>query len=188
METRIKKKYVLRKEIKHLINKILSGLIIFLIGMIIIKNNSSLKEYIRKNVYEQSISFINNRKSYEKYLGSLVSINDKSSTTRVSSNKISYIKKENIDNGVKLSLNDKEAIPLIESGVVVFLGEKDNLSNVMIVEQVDGIETLYSGINFNNIKLYDYLEKNEIIGESINKEIFLCFKKNGEYIDYQKYI
>ena len=188
METRIKKKYVLRKPVKRMLNKFLICIIIFLLGMILVKNNKSLKKYLKENIYEKSISFINNKKNYDKYIGSFLSIKENKDVVKVSNNKIPYEKKEEVNNGIKLTVPENYPVPVLESGVVVFIGEKENYGNVIIVEQVNGIETLYGNINFNNIKLYDYLEKDEIIGESKNKELFLLFQKNGEYIDYKEQI
>lgn len=186
METRIKKKYVLKKQVKHFLNKCLFGIVIFLVGMITVKNNPSFKEMIKKNVYEKSISFLQNRKTYEKYLGSIIPKKEKEQVEQVSSNIIPYEKKEKIENGIKLTVKEKTPIPLLESGVVVYIGEKENYGNIILVEQVDGIETIYSNIDFHNIKLYDYIEKNQIIGESKERDIILLFQKNGEFIDYQK--
>ena len=78
-------------------------------------------------------------------------------------------------------------VPILESGVVVFIGEKDDYKNTIIVEQVDGIDVFYGNIKTNNIKLYDYVEKGELLGEA-NKELYLVFQKDGEYLDYKEYI
>ena len=78
-------------------------------------------------------------------------------------------------------------MPLLESGVVVYIGEKESLGHTIIVEQVDGIDTYYSNIN-SNIKLYDYVEKGELLGEAKDNTLFLTFQKNGEYLDYKEFI
>ena len=184
METRIKKKYVLKKKVKKAITKSLLGIILFLIGMILIKNNPSLKKIIKENIYENSFSFKKNKKVVEKYLGSLESLNEEK-TSLVSNNTISYESIEKVNNKLKLKVPEKYPVPAIESGVVLYIGEKEELGKVLIIEQIDGVEAIYQNIDFQNMKLYDYIEKNEIIGEAINKEIFLLFQKNGETIDYQ---
>ena len=79
-------------------------------------------------------------------------------------------------------------VPAIESGIVVFIGEKEKIGNTIIIEQVNGIDTFYSNININNLKLYDYVEKGELLGEVKNNELFLTFQKNGKYLDYKKYV
>ena len=91
-------------------------------------------------------------------------------------------KEEKYLNGVKLTVEENYLVPVIESGVIVYIGLKDNLGNTIIVEQVDGIETIYSNIDLLNYKLYDYVEKGELIGETINKNLILQFQKNGEYV------
>ena len=45
-----------------------------------------------------------------------------------------------------------------------------------------------SNIDLLNYKLYDYVEKGELIGETINKNLILQFQKNGEYLDYKEII
>ena len=37
-------------------------------------------------------------------------------------------------------------------------------------------------------KLYDYLEKGDILGESSSNELLLSFEKGGEYYDYKNYL
>ena len=79
-------------------------------------------------------------------------------------------------------------VPTIESGIVVFIGEKEKIGKTIIIEQVNGIDTFYSNINFNNLKLYDYVEKGELLGEVKNNELYLTFQKDGKYLDYKKYV
>ena len=61
------KKYRLKKEVKNILNKTLLTILIFLIGMILIKENPELKTNIRKIFYEDNIKFINYKNLYEKY-------------------------------------------------------------------------------------------------------------------------
>ena len=56
-EKNIKKKLVLKKQIKQLLSKIMITTIIFLLGMILIKQNPSNKVLIQKNVYEENIKY-----------------------------------------------------------------------------------------------------------------------------------
>ena len=70
----------------------------------------------------------------------------------------------------------------------MFIGEKENYGNTIVVEQTDGIEVFYSNIKLNNIKLYDYLEKGELLGEVNDNTLYLVFEKEGKYLDYKEYI
>ena len=65
---------------------------------------------------------------------------------------------------------------------------KEDYGNTIIIEQVDGIDTYYSNINYSNIKLYDYVEKGEALGEAINDNLYLKFEKDGKSLDYKKYL
>lgn len=190
MNTRyIKEKLVLKPKIKVALSKLLITIIIFLIGLICIKKDISLKEFIKENIYEKSIKFSNNQKLYDKYFDSYLSVERKSNNTQpVFNEKINYTASENYQNGVKLTVEDNYLVPVLESGVIIYVGEKDKLGNTIIVEQVDGIETIYSNINSSNYKLYDYVEKGDLIGEVLSKNLILQFQKNGEYLDYKTLI
>ena len=129
------------------------------------------------------------KKYYEKYFGNVLSL-DKivKKEQPVFSEKLSFNKIEKYENGIKLEVNNHYMVPLLESGIVVFIGEKEKIGNTIIVEGVDGIDTFYSNINVNSIKLYDYVEKGELLGETIDNKLYLSFQKDGEYLDYKEYI
>ena len=185
----IKEKLILKKKVKIILSKFLITIIIFLIGLICIKKDVSLKDIIKENIFEKSIKFTNNQKLYDKYFGSYLTFErNNKNTESVFNEKINFFKEEKYLNGVKLTVEENYLVPVIESGVIVYIGLKDNLGNTIIVEQVDGIETIYSNIDLLNYKLYDYVEKGELIGETINKNLILQFQKNGEYLDYKEII
>ena len=180
----MKEKLVLKKEIKKVLNKLLLSIIIFLIGMILVKSNSNLKETIKTKLYEESLPFQKLKNTYNKYIGKITPIE---TTQEVFNETLSYNKIIKYKDGVKLEVSDNYMVPVLESGVVVFIGEKENYKNTIIVEQVDGIDVFYGNIKTNNIKLYDYVEKGELLGEA-NKELYLVFQKDGAYLDYKEYI
>ena len=180
----MKERLVLRKEIKKGLSKLLLSIIIFLIGMILVKTNTNLKETIKVKFYEESLPFQKLRNTYNKYIGKITPIEK---TQEVFNETLSYTNISKYKDGVKLDVSSNYMVPILESGVVVFIGEKENYKNTIIIEQVDGIDVFYGNIKSNNIKLYDYVEKGELLGE-VNKELYLVFQKNGEYLDYKKYI
>lgn len=188
MNKRIKERLILKPHIKKCIIKMMLSVIILLIGMILVKENPELKETINEKVYNKSIHFTKTKQIYKKYFGNIFSIEkDLDNTQSVFSEKISYNNKEKTDIGVKLSVANNYLVPIIESGVIIYIGEKDNIS-CLTIEQVDGIEVTYSNININNYKLYDYIEKGEYLGEVINETLYLSFQKDGKYLDYKEYI
>ena len=181
----MKTKLVLRKEIKTALNKLLLSIIIFLIGMILVKSNSNLKETIKTKLYEESLPFQKLKNTYNKYLGNIIKVEK---TQEVFNETLAYNDIKKYKDGVKLKVSDNYMVPILESGVVVFIGEKENYGNTIIVEQVDGIDVFYGNVKVNNIKLYDYVEKGELLGETNNNELYLVFQKNGKYLDYKEYI
>jgi len=189
MNKRIEEKLVLKKSIRKVLNKVLITIIIFLIGMIAVKKNPHLKETLKENVYEKSFKFTKTKNLYEKYFGNILSLDKVIKEEQpVFSEKLTFEKSESYQNGVKLKVTDNYMVPILESGIVVFIGEKENYGNTVIIEQIDGIDTFYSNISINDIKLYDYMEKGELLGEAKDNKLYLSFQKDGKYLDYQKYL
>lgn len=184
MNHRIKKKYVLKRSIKIGISKLLGVMILFLLGMILTKNNDYNKELIKEKVFERNIPFQRIKGVYEKYFGKVLSVSKESKEIEpVFKETIQYKSKESIENGIKLQVEDNYLVPSIESGIIINIGE-----DAIVMEQIDGIEVTYKELEKGSFTLYDYIEKGEIIGKTTNRELILTFQKNGEFINYQDYL
>ena len=188
MKKTIKKKLVLKKEIKVFLNKLLISIIIFLTALISVKKTPTLKPVLKDKIYEDSFKFITIKNFYEKYFGDFLSNKVSKETTSVFNEKLSFQKINKYKDGVELIVNTNYLVPVIESGIVVYIGEKEDYGYTVIVEQVNGIDVFYSNINPIDIKIYDYVEKGSLLGETKNNNLYLVFQKNGEYLDYKKYI
>jgi len=171
-----------------LLSQILLSTILLLIVLCISKVNNDFKNWIHKNVYQVNISFAGINKTYEKYFGNIFPIPKIDTTTSVFNEQLMYSKEEAYKEGVKLTVDSNYLVPVVESGIVVFMGNKDNYGNVIIVQQVDGVDLWYVGIENSNIKLYDYIEKGSLLGEAISNEIYLYYQKGGEFLDYKDYL
>lgn len=184
----VKKKLVLKKSVRIFISKVMITVIIFLSAMILIKENKDFKNFILENVYEKSFKFTKIKNIYQKYFGNILSI-DKivKEEQSVFSEKLTYDKKKDYKDGVMLTVNKNYMVPVLESGIVIFMGEKEGYGNTVIIEQINGIDVFYGNISVNNIKLYDYIEKGELLGEADGK-LYLAFQKDGEYLNYKDYI
>ena len=101
----------------------------------------------------------------------------------VSDEKLAYKKLKKNKSGVKLIVDSNYTVPSLESGVVTYLKDK-----TIVIEQVNGIQVYYHNIIPNQIKLYDYLEKGSILGAVDGNELDIELKKDGKYLDYQKYL
>lgn len=185
----IKKRLILKNEIKIITLKILLTTILFLTGMILIKQNPTNKVFITKNIFEKTLKFTKTREIYQKYFGNVFTI-DKITYNEIPvfNENISYKKKSKYMDGVELQVENKYMVPALESGIVIFIGEKENYGETIIIEQTNGIDVFYSNITRNNLKLYDYVEKGTYLGETKNDKLYLIFQKNGETLDYKDYI
>ena len=191
MDTRrtVKKKLVLKKSVRSFISRVLLTVIIFLVGMILVKSDSKIKNIILEQVYNKNLEFTKMRKIYKKYFGNILSIDQLAmKDQQVFQEKLSYQKANSYLDGVKLSVSENYMVPVLESGIVIFIGEKEGYGNTVVVEQIDGIDVYYSNISTEGIKLYDYLEKGSLLGEAQDKKIYLVFQKDGKYLNYKDYI
>lgn len=184
----MKEHLVLRKELKKALNKLLLSIIIFLLGMILVKAKPNLKQVIKNKIYEESLPFQKLKTTYEKYLGNILSIDKVVKEKEVFNETLVFDNSKKYKDGVKLKVSNNYMVPIIESGVVVFIGEKENYGNTIIIEQVDGIDTFYGNVKPNNIKLYDYVEKGELLGEVNDNNLYLVFQKDGKYLNYKEHI
>ena len=162
---------------------------IFLIALIAIKKDPTLKETIYKHVYENNFSFSKINKLYKKYFGEVIPLeNILPKEEMVFKEDLKYEESTPYKNGVKLSTSINYLIPSIESGIVVFIGEKEHYGNTIIIQGVDGVDVWYGNTDNINVKLYDYVEKGTMIAQTKTEDLYLVFQKEGKFLDYKKYI
>ena len=190
----IRKKYKKRKDNNISISffnrfaiKSMLSIMLFLLFLIGNKKIDNFNEFIYNNIYSNNITFAKFYNIYKTYFGNLFPIKELDDTL-VFNESISYIKEEEYLDGVKLTVDDNYLIPSINDGIVIFIGDKDNYHNTIIIQDLNGIEIWYSNINIGNIGIYDYVKKGDYLGEAISNEIYLRFQKNGVREDYKKYI
>ena len=175
------------KYIKGLISRSLIA-IIFVLGSIIFVNlgdeNKSLYQTI---VLEDSLPFTKINELYNSVFGSVDITNDKNDTQTVFGN-VTYTNIEPFKNGSKLTVGMNEVVNVITSGIVVFIGEKDDLGNTIIIQGNDGVDIWYSNITDSDIKVYDYVEAGSILGTSNSDDIYLTISRDGEFISYEEYM
>ena len=89
--------------------------------------------------------------------------------------------------GVMAEKESGSVIEALNSGIVVFVGEKENYGNVVIIQGIDGVDVWYGNIDNVNVSLYDYVEKNTILGSAKENHIYFVVQKDGQYLDYEEY-
>ncbi len=173
----------LKPSVVRYLYKILIVIIITLIVLILMKASNGFKSKFYKYVYDTSFKFSSVNSLYHKYFNSIV--DTKKETNTVSNEKINYSNIKKYKDGAKLTVSNNYAIPVQESGIVVFIGEKEGYNKTIIVQQNNGIDMWYGNISNTNIKLYDYVTKGSIIGEC-DKYLYVVFKKNGNIVSYEE--
>ncbi len=175
--------------IRFLLSKILICLILFVCFLIGIKGSSSFKATFYDKVYTQSFSFATVNSWYKSLFGDVFPLeNFFPKDVEVFSEKLTYESANIYKDGVALKVSEKYLVPLLNDGIVVYLGDKDDYGKTLIVQQEDGIEVWYCNINFSDISMYDYLNKGSFVGEANGDSIYLVFEKDGKFLDYKNYI
>lgn len=173
--------------IVNFIFKTLIVAVITLVLLIVMRTNTKFKTMFYKYVYDTNITFTKFNNLYNKYFKDLNLNKINISTKTVSDEKLSYSKVTKYKEGAKLLVSNNYTVPVLESGIVVFIGDKDDYGKVIIIQQINGIDLLYGNVDNANYKLYDYVKKGEILGTS-NKYLYLVYKKDGKILDYEKYL
>ena len=65
---------------------------------------------------------------------------------------------------------------------------EDGYGNTFIIQGVDGVDVWYGGIVDTDFKLYDYVEKDSILGNTTEDYYYLVFKEDNEFLTYEDYI
>lgn len=175
---------------KKTIIKSLICIIIFLILGIISKKNTQYKELIKNKLYEETISFTKFENLYNKYLGGIFPIENinQNTTAPVFSENLNYKSISKYQDGAKLEVDENYLIPNQENGIITYIGEKENYGKVIIIETEDNLNIWYGNVCNYNLKLYDHLNKGDIIGETCTNELYLVYKKDNQILDYNQYI
>ena len=176
----------MKKSIKNYISKTFITIIIFLVILILFKTNLNFKSTFYKYVFESNLPFSKINKIYNNYFGKILEIPTYKENT-VFDEKFIYTKKEKYFDGVKLNVGSNYLVHAQESGIVVYIGNKENYGNVVIIQQINGIDIWYGNINNPNVKLYKYIKKGELIGD-VNEILYLVYKKDGNILNYEDYI
>lgn len=171
--------------LKNLLSKFLIAIIFFLSSIIFtnISDNNLLlyKEY----VLTESLPFTKIKGWYEELFGEVLP--DSKNNQMVFDGKLLYKDIKDYYDGEELTLNNNTLINNITSGIVVFIGEKDNYNNTVIIQGVDGVDAWYGNLENVSVKLYDYVEKNSVLGQTKDDKLYLVLKKDNDYLKYENY-
>ena len=175
--------------VSKVFSRFLVLIVLTLSCMIVLKGNADLRNRVYKVVFQSNLKFPKINELYEKYFGSSLPLTgSKSNISMVSAQKIEYTKEEKYKDGVKLTVGENYVIPLINSGIVIFAGEKEGYGNTVIVEDAEGVDIWYCNLKDIKVSMYDYLKKSSVVGEANGDNFILVFTKEEEVLDYKNYI
>lgn len=173
--------------INGLISRVLIGVIVFFLIIILANSNKDINKFIKNDVLKDNISFTKVSNLYNKYFGSVVPIKDVGNESEtVFNEKIVYKKLNDYKDGYELKVSENYLVPIINSGIVVFIGEKEGYGNTVIIQGIDEVDYWYGNIKDVNVSLYDYVSKGGMLGTTDKDKLYLVFQKNGEYLGYDE--
>lgn len=176
------------KYLKNLISRILLSIILVISICIFIKLNDKNILLIDKYIFKDSLEFTKINNWYQDNVGKIVPELKDNANLVFSSEDLKKNSYTDYLDGVKFELDKNSPVSLISGGIVIFIGKKDNYGNTIIIQGNDGIDYWYGGITNSNVNLYDYLEKDTLIGETNDNYLYLILQKDGKYISYEEII
>lgn len=169
------------------IYKILVTSIFIVFGSLIINKSDNVKNIIYDNIYNNYINLASIKNTYNTYFGNIIPFENIIKDEKVFNEKLKYKNISKYNNGVKLELSNN-LVTSLSSGIVVFIGDKDDFNKTVIIENKNGVEEWYGNLDSINVKLYDYISKGDIIGNTNNNLLYLEFIKDNKYLDYKKFL
>jgi len=176
-----------KKNMSKYLTKILISIIFLLGSFIFIKisdNNKKIYENIFLNDY---LSFNKINEWYQNKFGDVIPL--KNITMDTNQSVFKEDNESNIENyldGKKFIVDENYYVTTIQSGIVVFMGEKEKYGKT-IIQGIDGVDIWYCNIEVDNINLYDYVKKNKILGRPVDNTFYLVLKKDNNFISYEEY-
>ena len=175
------------KKLKKYISKILISIIFLLVSIIYIKLSDNNKKFYESIFLENSISFTKVNDWYQKYFGNVIPVPNVVDDTPVFNEDLTYKDKTDYLNGSLITVSNDYMVPVMQSGIVVFIGEKEGYNNTIIIQGIDGVDIWYGNIDNTNLNLYDYVKKGDLIGNVKDNSLYLVFMKDNNYISYEEY-
>lgn len=176
-------------KLRGFINKILILIIFFLINIIAMKAYPEYKDLIYDKIYNNNFSFTKIKNFYNKYLGGVEVFEGLVNNTKeVFNESLTYSKDSIYYNGVQLEVTPSYLVPALNEGLVVFIGEKENYGNTIIIQGIDEVDIWYGNMANTAVKLYDYVEKGTFLGEVVDNTLYLVYTKEDKFLNYQEYL
>lgn len=179
----------LQSYLSNLLSKFLLSIIFLMLSIILIKSNNNIRKFYQEDILTKQINFTKFNNLYTKYFGNILpDYTVPSVPTQIASNtEFDYTNGTPYLNGTKLETTENYPVPIITSGIIVFLGNKDDLGPTCIIQGVDGVDIWYSHIDTSSLNLYDYVTEGKILAPTESDYFYLTIDSNGTYLTYDTY-
>ena len=134
-------------------------------------------------LHDKSFNFSKITNIYNKYFGKVLPADEKIINASHNTNYSNYNTYK--DGAV---INDITTVYPFKSGIVVFIGDKEEYGQTIIIQGMDGIDYWYSNVENINVKLYDYIQSDNIIATAKDNKLYVVFMKDGKFLNYEEYI
>lgn len=174
-------------KISNIINQVLISFSFVFLVLIINKFSPNFILNIKKQIFNKSFNFVKVNKISKDIIGREVfSYNDNKTLNVISDNNLSNYSTKYYD-GEEFIVSDSLPIGAIQSGVVIYIGEKEHYNNTVIVQGVDGFNIWYGNLKDISVSLYDYVEKHSLVGSADKDRIYMLIEKNNKLYTYDEY-
>ena len=171
-----------------LLSKLLVCFILVMLCLILMKKNEKFNKFMNDKVFKDNLSFAYLNNLYNKYFGNILPSYKTEDTEAVFNEKLEYSDTSIYHDGYKLTVSDKYLVPIIENGIVVYIGQMEDYGDVVIIEGIDGVDIWYGNLDNISVSLYDYVTKGSYLGEVKDNNLYLVFEKNQEYLKLEDYL
>jgi len=173
------------KYFRNLISRVLISIILVLSLSILIKLDTKYISLIDKYFFTDNLEFTKINNWYNSLFGNVLPQIDTEETLVFSSNDLKTYQYSDYLDGVKIHLSKNSPVSILMGGIVVFNQEYEGFGSTIIVQGNDGINYYYTNLTNITVNLYDYLDKDTLIGVTNEDYLYLILEKNGEYVSYE---
>lgn len=173
-----------KKYLNNLLTRTLITIILIFGVLIMVNFDKDFKDKLDKYLFKTNYNFSSINKLYNEYFANVFNSSKDAVLAFDEKDESKSEEHKKYKDGVVKEIGKNEEIKLLNSGIVVFVGEKEGYGNTIIVQQSNGTDAWYGNMEKVNVKLYDYIEKDKVIG-SANEKLYLVFQKDGKFIDYK---
>ena len=170
------------KKVSKIFSKILLSIIFILISCIYIHLDQNNLESYKKLIFMDNITFTKINEVYHRFFGSLFPSIVNNEESLLANNEVNLNEVTPYNDGYKIN-----PISVITSGIIVYLDDKEGYGKTAIIQGIDGYDIWYGNITDPNVKLYDYVEKGSILGNSNDEYYYNVFYHDGNKVNYEDY-